>query len=98
MGNKSEIEEKNTYMEPGNLRYFWPYKSAILGRVKGFENTLMRRRWFPGMIVHIFSDFDFTSLTDLRKIGEVKADMLPKSSALESHHDAPNEKKLQNED
>ena len=85
-------------MEPGNLRHFWPYKSVILGRVKGFKNTLILGRWFLWVIVHIFLDFNFASRSDLWKIGEVKADMLPKSSALESRHNMPNPKKLQNED
>ena len=47
---------------------------------------------------HFFWFFDFAFRSDLWKIGEVKADMLPKSSALESRHDMPIPKKLQNED
>ena len=46
----------------------------------------------------IFWEIEEPCRSDLWKIGEVEADMLPKSSALESRHDMPNPKKKQNED
>ena len=38
-------------------------------------------------------NFNFAARSHLWEIGKVKADMLPKSSALESRHNAPNPKK-----